>query len=406
MPILTIQRRMRELGRIRIGAQVPVGSTGKRRPTKLETFRLTSESRELIEAAAVVYGGTVSAWKNGTSDEWEVVTTRSAIPIVVPPGQPVSQWFELWSGGGCLRRCNGETNVLDMSPCACPADVDEKIELAKKGEACKATTRLSVMLPELPDLGVWRLESHGYYAATELAGAAEVLSMASATGRLIPANLRLEQREKKVPGKPTNKYAVPIIEFIQTTAADLGVIAALPDANRAALGSGQPAPVRSTPALPSTTLPADPTFSPPAPDTPSAPAEPPTPAVSPLRAPEPEPVEPPELAAALDAEVAAVSGEVIVPDEPEPAPAAVEAALAEQEEPDDPAVTPPTMTHEELKAVLAEMGVSAAYAVERSKALYPREAGTPLTDEQRAGLVIALRLEAETPPSKVAELGL
>jgi hypothetical protein len=59
-------------------------------------------------------------------------------------------------------------------------------------------------------------ESHGYYAAVELAGAAEILAMASATGRLIPARLRLEQREKKEPGKPTKKWAVPIIEFVET----------------------------------------------------------------------------------------------------------------------------------------------------------------------------------------------
>jgi hypothetical protein len=41
--IATIQHQLRELGRIRLGEQVPVsGRPGKTRPSKLATFRLTS----------------------------------------------------------------------------------------------------------------------------------------------------------------------------------------------------------------------------------------------------------------------------------------------------------------------------------------------------------------------------
>jgi hypothetical protein len=211
VPILTLQRQMRELGRIRTGVQVDSGR-GRKRPEKLDTFRLTSSSRELIEEAATVYGGDARPWDGG----WEVVTAVNTLDIVVPPGQVVSQWFELWTGGGCLRRCDGVTNVLSMGPCECPADAAERVALAAKGEACKATTRLNVILPALPDLGVWRLESHGYYAAVELAGAAEVLAIAAGRGRLLPARLRLDQREKKMPGHPTNRYTVPVIEILET----------------------------------------------------------------------------------------------------------------------------------------------------------------------------------------------
>jgi hypothetical protein len=267
-PILNLQRQLRELGRIRTGIQV-AGSGGRKRPSKLETFRLTSSSRELVAAAAEAYGGTVTPWQNGDRAEFEVVTTAAVLDIVVPPGQPVSQWYELWSAGGCQRRCDGVTNVLDMTPCACPQDVEQRLELAAKGEACKATTRLNVMLPALPDLGVWRLESHGFYAAVELAGAAEILAMASATGRLIPARLRLDQREKKVPGKPTNRYAVPIIEFVETRMADLQLTG--PDASqRPALVAGRASP----PELPSTTLPASSDFRAPVAEEPAAGEEP------------------------------------------------------------------------------------------------------------------------------------
>lgn len=257
-PIVNLQRQLREIGRIRIGNQVAT-SGGKRRPAKLETFRITSSSEEMVGAAAQAYGGIPTSWDNGGSPEYEVITATTVLPIVMPPGEAVSQWMELWSGGGCQRRCDGETEMLSMQPCRCPADVETRVALAAKGEACKATTRLRVILPELPDLGVFRLESHGYYAAVELAGAAEVLAMATARGYLIPARLRLEQRTKKVPGKPTLQYAVPVIEFTETRMTDLGIVSQPVDAPR--LAAGRPA----IPQLPSTTLPERSTFRAPAP---------------------------------------------------------------------------------------------------------------------------------------------
>src|SRR3954464_4210914 len=108
MPILGLQQRIRELGRIRMG-QVVRGSNGKTRPEKLDRFRLTSASRELLEKVAALYGGEVADWTpaNGGPAQFEVVTEARRLPILVPP-QPVTQWYELWSGGGCQRRCDGE----------------------------------------------------------------------------------------------------------------------------------------------------------------------------------------------------------------------------------------------------------------------------------------------------------
>src|SRR6202008_1563761 len=111
--------------------------------------------RERAAAVPDLYGGVVTPWKPPTADEgqFEVVTTAKSLDILVPPGQPVTQWMEMWAAGGCARRCDGVTEVLTIQPCLCPDDVDKRNELAKKGQACKITTRLSVMLPALPDLG-------------------------------------------------------------------------------------------------------------------------------------------------------------------------------------------------------------------------------------------------------------
>lgn len=219
MPILDMQLRMRELGRIRTGEQVAAGR-GKR-PAKLEHFRLTTSSKELLDAAAEIYGGTVVPWESPAGAQWELKTKVDVLPVVIPPGESLSQWYELWTGGGCQRRCDGKTETISEDPCLCPADPGDRRDAANAGQACKPTTRLNVILPDLPDLGVWRLESHGYYAAVELAGAARFLAIASSSGLNIPARLRLDQREKKVPGKPTNRYAVPIIEFTTTRITDL-----------------------------------------------------------------------------------------------------------------------------------------------------------------------------------------
>jgi hypothetical protein len=208
MPILDLQTRARELGRIRLGQVVT--ANGKTRPEKVDRFRFTSYSRELLDQVAALYGGTVGEWQpqgNGARG-FEVLTDARRVPILVPP-QPVSQWYELWSGGGCQRRCDGTTEQLTDRPCVCDPDPEER--------ECKPTTRLNVMLRDVPGLGVWRLESHGYYAAVELPAVAEFL--AAARG-YVPAALLLEERTAKRGGQ-TRRYMVPAIEVEQITPAQL-----------------------------------------------------------------------------------------------------------------------------------------------------------------------------------------
>lgn len=209
MPILDIQTRARELGRIRIGQVVATGN-GKTRPSKLETFRFTSHSRELLVEVAARYGGEVEEWQpqGGGAKAWQLLTPAKRVPILVPP-QPVSQFYELWSGGGCQRRCDSQTEMISGEPCLCSSEPDER--------DCKPTTRLNVMLRDVPGLGVWRLESHGYYAAAELPAVAEFLAKADG---YIPGALVLEERISKRGGQ-TRRYMVPAIEVEKVTPAQL-----------------------------------------------------------------------------------------------------------------------------------------------------------------------------------------
>jgi hypothetical protein len=214
MAIIDMQRGIVEAGRIRLGQQVPT-SGGKTRPEKLSTFRLTSADRRRIDQAAELFGGTVAEWDAPAGKQWEVVTTTDALDVIVPPSDlSFSQHYELWSAGGCQRRCDGVTESIGERPCVCDPNDRE----------CDIHTRLSVLIRDLPGLGVWRVDTQGWYAARELAGAVQLIQLAAGQGALLPARLRLEQRAVKRPGnngKPvTQRFAVPVLD-IEVTPAQL-----------------------------------------------------------------------------------------------------------------------------------------------------------------------------------------
>jgi hypothetical protein len=220
MPIINLQRKLTEIGRIRLGSK----SSKNGAPTKLDKFRLTSKSKDALDAAALVYGGVVQPWNGPDGDSFELITETNVLDVVVPPGNALSQWYEMWSGAGCQRRCDGQTDTISGKPCLCPADQNTRAELSSRGQACRPTTRLSVILPKIKSVGIWRLESHGYYAAAELAGIAELLEQVSATNKYLPATLRLEQRSAKRQGK-TSRFAVPVLEVGATVQEALEAVA-------------------------------------------------------------------------------------------------------------------------------------------------------------------------------------
>lgn len=264
MPIRDLPRTFRRLGKIRLGEQLPVMDGAKQkisktgapvfRPAKLERFRLTSPDQVLLEHAAEVYGGEVREWAGapGDGDQWELYVTSPALDVVIPPqlqseeggleSGSFQQWYELWSGGGCLRRCDGVTETISGQPCsamspACPVDHEARRAAAANGKACKMTTRIMVLLPKLPDLGVWMLESHGWYAAVELGGFMEFLAR-RAPGEFVNGLLVPEARTVKRAGK-TNNFVVPVIKLPHATAGELLAGAPAP----AALDAGSTAGV-------------------------------------------------------------------------------------------------------------------------------------------------------------------
>jgi hypothetical protein len=251
--IIELQRRARRLGEIRTGTTRTELRTknGKQVevtfPVSLETFRLTSQDRRLLEQAAALWGGEVAEWDG----KWEVVTDAPELPVLIPPQNPDGiVWYETWTKAGLAKRCDGEHIVNtagDPPPCNCDPDNRE----------CKPITRVQLMLPDLADIGVWLLSSTGWNAATELNSSLNwVLRRMTQTGELAPASLALEQREVKRPGGPVKQFVVPVLRF-QDRLGDLlglsdgGGFSSLPSPSDAAGESGSPdSPPGDPPTLP------------------------------------------------------------------------------------------------------------------------------------------------------------
>lgn len=206
MPIKDLQQRLRQIGEIRIGHTVATGKLDKngkpvKRPAKLSKFRFTSPSKVILDKVAELYGGTVQPWTpaNGGTPEWEVYSTVDRLPILVPPRDAVSQWYELYAGSRCLRRCDTEIEQKTDKPCMCnPAN-----------RQCSITTRVNVMLRDVPALGQWLLVSKGYNSAVTLPGAAEILAL---VGGYVSGWLGMEEKVVLKEDGPPNRFMVPTID--------------------------------------------------------------------------------------------------------------------------------------------------------------------------------------------------
>lgn len=217
MPIKDLQMRMRQLGEIRIG-HVVAGTTkdGKAytRPAKLDKFRFTSPSQEILAEVAKLYGGEVRPWTpaNGGPSEFEVYSTATRLPVVIPPRDAVSQWYELFQGSKCVRRCDGETELKSDRACMCNPE----------NRQCKITTRVNVMLRDVPALGQWLLITKGYNAAVTLPPAAELLARA---GGYVPGWLGMEEKSAVVKDQVT-RFMVPTLDVevtpLELMAGDVG----------------------------------------------------------------------------------------------------------------------------------------------------------------------------------------
>ena len=244
-----LPKKLAELGRLRIGDQEPTGKGGKR-PHKLDKFRLTSGNKPLLHCAAQLYGGEVRPWDDAPNgNQWELYTDANSLDVLIPTASAVSVQYETWSRSGCMLRCTGDFVTHSTQPeqvggeCLCPQDEQQRTDQAKDGKACARILRLNVLLPDLPGMGCWRLETKGFYATAELLGTLEMLQETGLGHTVIEAVLRLEQRSVKREGK-TLRFNTPVLwpKYTprQLLAGSHTALLAAPQPNATPLAVGEP----------------------------------------------------------------------------------------------------------------------------------------------------------------------
>lgn len=213
--IRNMQQQARELGRLRTGWSVPHADPRKGPvPVKSKYWVLTSHAEHYLHAAAELWGGDVEPWQpqGAGPEQFKLITKTEKLDALLPPGDPLSQYNEMWNRGGCLRRCDGETELLSRRPCLCAREFGEDWHLRPKEDVCSTTSRISVVLPDMPDMGVWRCETHSFYAANELAGTVGLVLSGTGGKGLVPVTLRIEPRKRVANGK-TKHFPVVVVEL-------------------------------------------------------------------------------------------------------------------------------------------------------------------------------------------------
>ena len=199
MPMLDIAKRHMDVWRIRIGDKDESG-----KPRKLtDSIRVTSPNRSVVNAFAAVFGGEPREWDS----EWEVYVPGSSLPVLVLPGQSISQWWEKYTGGVCERRCDGYTETKSGKPCVCPANIEERLTDKKKW--CQPMTRINVVCTDVEVVGAGSLVTHSMVAAETLPQAVAIAEQALSHGLMVPAVLRVVEHVGK--GK---RYIVPQLEIV------------------------------------------------------------------------------------------------------------------------------------------------------------------------------------------------
>lgn len=261
MPIIDLQRRLARTGAIRLGNMITklnqdgtpaLNARGNpiQFPAKLDTFRVTSPHRDIIESVAEQHGGTVAPWHGQHGPEWEVVTETRKLPILVPP-QHIDTNYEAWGKNVRTRLCDGARERLRGKPCLClqwdnhkhlygrdnhcklcgisqkwvgephthQPDETGKCHICGAGRICKPTTRLNVMIQKIPGIGVFKVESHGFTAAEELPALSEMIKSAPMP---LPATLGMRYEERPYFDPATEsieprQFWVPDIRFTFTS---------------------------------------------------------------------------------------------------------------------------------------------------------------------------------------------
>lgn len=210
VPLDELGHRLPVAGRIRVGELVQT-SNGRTRPASRGTFRFTSSDVVALEQLAAMYGGRVQPWSDPRVPEGlhELCTDAAEMAVLLTP-EPLTASYELWTGAGCARRCDGRRATVYDEPGDHPDGVDAPCVCTATGHTeCALVTRVELLLEHVRFAGSWVLRTASIFAAVELPAVVELAHRIHGPG-LVPAVLRIAQRRSVVQGE-VKRYTVPML---------------------------------------------------------------------------------------------------------------------------------------------------------------------------------------------------
>jgi hypothetical protein len=191
VPVDSLARRIPIVAKLKSGAKTANGA-----PKSIDKWRATTSSRPWAENFANRYGGEVKAFTAGNSPhQWEVFSDAAEVSIaLLDEGYSIA--YELWSAGGCQRRCDGVTaSVLSTTGPDNVEYVDSPCICDRKGVLeCSLKSRLTFVMPDLPFAGGCVYETSSKNFAEESQGMLALIQQMQARG-VTRGVLRLEQRK-------------------------------------------------------------------------------------------------------------------------------------------------------------------------------------------------------------------
>jgi hypothetical protein len=185
-------RRLPRLGKIRLGEKA-LAQSGKEYPKAVDYFVCPDEVKK-------VYGE-----KPRVLDiMFPVEDTNIFFP----------QWYKRYGAStGLICKGDGETAIMvdpetgEMQEIECCPDECEWY--AKKH--CRRLANLQFLLPKVPGLGVWQIDTTSFYSIVNLNSAIEMIRAVAGRIRMIPLQLVLKPQEVAPDGKKKTVYVLDLI---------------------------------------------------------------------------------------------------------------------------------------------------------------------------------------------------
>ncbi|CAJ61428.1 MULTISPECIES: recombination directionality factor [Frankia] len=237
-----LQQAYRRAGAIHVGEAIP--EDGHARAVPLETLRFSTQSRQIAQTVAATLGlrpgASLERWTplGARSPRWRVDTAARWVPVVLPPGEAITQIWQLWRRGHPVRSCDGVTQSSG-STCACPDDeaVRQVGAHQPRPTACALYSRVTVLVEGLP--GSWMLTCTGRYGARHLATVAWRIRHTAVQGGHTPAVLAVELTTVELGQEEAAVIAVPRLELAEDRPLPPGVEAAARQRRAVVAGSAE-----------------------------------------------------------------------------------------------------------------------------------------------------------------------